>query len=122
MHTTLTLSQIEFNIIFGWHEKERLQKQTITMDMDLRFPEPPLACTTDQLEDTICYHSLIQSIQKHLNESPFRLLEHASHAIYQLVKNTLPADCLVNIRINKNLNVVNLTGNASFSYGDKWSF
>ena len=116
MKAHITLQQLELNVFLGWTEQERQQAQTVTVDIDLALPAPPVACTSDQLDDTYCYADLIEKIKKEIEGKPFRLIEKLSHSIYQTVKNTLPADIKINVTVSKKPSISGLTGGVKFCY------
>jgi 7,8-dihydroneopterin aldolase/epimerase/oxygenase len=118
IYSKLQLNHIELTLHLGWPSEERLQKQTILVDILLKFTEPPAACITDQLNDTYCYHSLIETIVKQTESREFRLIEHAAASIYQLVKAELPEVQHIRVVVHKNLAAVGLSGKAAFEYGD----
>lgn len=117
--TSIILHKLELSVHLGWPEAERLKKQFILIDIELLFSEPPKACLSDDLEDTFSYEILCILIEKQIGQRQFRLIEHLGYEIYQLVKNALPENILVTIRVTKQPPIVNLTGGVSFSYGDK---
>ncbi len=116
--TSIVLHKLEFSVHLGWPDAERLNKQTILIDIQLFFPEPPKACLSDHLDDTFSYETLCHVIDKHLEQKTYRLIEHLGYDIYQLVKNTLPKQMSVNICLTKKPPIMNLTGGVSFSYGE----
>ncbi len=116
----ISLHQIELCLSLGVTEAERLQTQTILVDIDIDFPTPPVACITDQLEDTYCYDVLTQHISKKIMPKTFYLLEHLAHEIYQLVKSASSQPITVNVKVTKKPRLLTaLTlGSASICYGD----
>jgi dihydroneopterin aldolase len=78
-----------------------------------------VACTTDQLSDTYCYDTLVNTIKTSVATRNFRLLEHLGREIHQTVKNSLASDIKVSIRITKKPAILNLTGGVTFCYSDE---
>lgn len=115
----LRLQSLNLDVNLGWPEQERLQKQTVKVDITVCYLEPPLACITDELDDTFCYAELIQTIQNHVASASFRLLEHLAQSIYRVLKSTLPSHLKIKIEITKwPPSISNLIDGACFSYGD----
>lgn len=122
-NTILSIHAAELCVRLGWEEEERAEHQVVLLDVDLHFPAPPKACTTDQLEDSICYDTLLKEIRHHIRMKEFRLIEHLSHSIYQHIKTTLSLHPLGNkikimVRLTKHPLIRGLTEGVSFCYGD----
>jgi len=118
-YSSITLNSLELSVNLGWPQGERVKQQIITLDVAIHFSEPPLACTSDQLADTYCYDTLVNTIKASVATRNFRLLEHVGHEIHQLVKQSLRSDIRVHIRVTKKPAILNLTGGVTFSYGDE---
>ena len=112
------LRALELNVFLGWLDTERENRQAVSLDIHLQFSQPPLACASDNLSDTVCYDSLITEIKNHLGTRHFRLLEHLGCEIYQVIKQNLAASTSVNICITKKPAITDLNGGAAFYYGD----
>lgn len=113
----MILKGLELSVNLGWTSGERAKQQSILLDATIDFAIPPLACTTDQLTDTYCYDQLIQQIKATIAVNSFRLLEHVTYEIYQLIKNFIQADTKINIQVTKKPAIANLAG-VTFCYSD----
>jgi 7,8-dihydroneopterin aldolase/epimerase/oxygenase len=113
----LQIKQLELMVHLGWPEEERKEKQQIYIDIDIFFPEPPKACETDSLDDTICYDELIKKIKHKIDAQSFKLIEHLAKVIYSEIKTAIPVDIMVHVY--KNPNIEGLAKGVRFSYGDK---
>lgn len=118
LQSSLYINGFELHVHLGLSDEERAQPQTVVLDIQLKFSEPPKACATDQLEDTYCYSTLTQWIAKQLQEKQFHLLEHLAHEIYQLIKNHISDQTQIQLCITKFPPIAGLTGGASFAFGD----
>lgn len=116
--SSLLISGLELSVHLGWPEEERLQKQTVLLDVDIWFPEPPKACVSDRLDDTVCYANLINEIHKKTKARKFRLIEHLASEVYKTIKSLLPEKTRVIVRVNKTPDVQGLKGSVRFSYWD----
>lgn len=116
--SSLLISGLELSVHLGWPDKERLHKQLVLLDVDIWFPKPPKACTTDKLDDTLCYSKLIQTIREKTTGKRFHLIEHLCSEVYKIVKPLLPSKAKVIIRIIKHPKIPGLTGSVRFSYWD----
>ena len=117
-YTCITLNSLEVPVKLGWTEEERSHEQLISIDVTIQFAEPPKACTTDLLNDTHCYDSLVTAIKTSINDREFRLLEYLGYALYQTIKPHFSPDTLIQIHITKKPAILNLTKGVTFSYGD----
>jgi len=118
-YCSIEFSGLELSVSLGWPAQERLQEQIIKLDAKINFIKPLEACISDNLEDTYCYDILISVIKKNISSRQFRLVEHLGYEIYKIIKQTLPDNNNVNIRINKHPAIPNLTGGVTFYFGDE---
>lgn len=109
---------LELYVNLGWPEKERQQQQAVLMDLSIHFAEPPKACISDNLSDTLCYSDLIDSIRNNISNKNFHLIEHLGHEIYHVIKTKLPDNVCINLNITKHPVISGLTGGVSFSLFD----
>lgn len=115
---SLLVRDIELAVHLGWKDDEQSQKQTVLLDIDIQFPQPPKACVSDDLQDTVCYFSLIEEIRNKITIKTFRLIEHLSCEIYRLIKPQLPDKSKLIIRVTKRPKIEGFSGTSQFSYGD----
>jgi dihydroneopterin aldolase len=116
--SSLSINQLNLDVHLGWSKEEIITKQTVLVDIDIFFPTPPKACSSDKLEDTVCYSTLISTIETHLAEKQFKLIEHLSYDIYHVTKSYLPPELNVTIHLIKHPPIEGFTGRVRFSYGD----
>lgn len=119
LNSHLHLRGLELCVFLGWPENERLEKQVVLLDIEIKLAEPPKACVTDHLDDTFCYAELIAEIQDKVRTPVFHLIEHLCHEIYQLIKPRLPRQAQLSVRVTKYPKIPGLTGGVIFSYGDE---
>lgn len=118
-HASMQLNGLELSVNLGWPQGERKKTQIVSLTAIIYFPATPLGCTTDQLTDTQCYDTLIQSIKNGLGDRHFRLLEHLGYEIHRIIQDNLPPDFKVQISLTKKPAILNLTGGVTFSYGHR---
>jgi dihydroneopterin aldolase len=119
LYSHLSIRSLELNVNLGWRHKERRQEQAVLLDVAIDFAKPPKASKTDQLEDTICYATLIEDVHNHLSEKKYKLIEHLSYDIYHIIKMRLPPKSNVTVRITKYPKIKGSIGGVCFYYGDK---
>ena len=115
----ISVHDLELYINLGWRKKERRLEQSILLDLDICLPKPPKACKTDDLADTICYAKIIENLRQQLHEKTYKLIEHLSQDIFDIIKPQLPKQAKLKVRITKYPNIKGLLGGVSFYYGDR---
>src|SRR5688500_16606919 len=99
--SNLLIQGLKLPVNLGWPDNERKQEQIVLLDLEIAFFKPPLACTTDHLEDTVCYSALIQTLRDKLSVRNFHLIEHLGHEIYSIVKEQFPLDAQITVHVTK---------------------
>ena len=84
MHYRLELTKVCFWVHLGASAQEQFEPQPVYVDITLIFKEKPRATTTDKLEDTVCYATLIKGLRDHVKDQTFSLIEcfHNTLALY----------------------------------------
>lgn len=118
MHTKLNIHKIEFPVTLGWSEDERREKQNIWVDFEIVFATPPIASTSDQLEDTYCYQTFSDFLYHKIEKKEYRLIEYLTHDIYQIAKNFFQNASHIRISLTKKPKLVFKNEGVSFTYGD----
>jgi dihydroneopterin aldolase len=115
MKTQLTLKNYKLKINLGWTEAERQTKQTVYLDIKIRFLEPPKAVLTDKIAETICYEELTKSIDEFCVDKSFKLLEYFAHELYKFLHDKIAANMM--LRVTKPQPCPNLEASV-FTFGD----
>jgi dihydroneopterin aldolase len=120
MHQTsrFMIEPIELFVHLGWEEVERLQPQKILLRLDIDFAVVPKACQTDDLNDTVCYATLIAHCKQFIQNKSFRLVEHLTVALYDTLKPLLPKEARLNLHLTKYPPIPDFAGHVTFCYGD----
>jgi FolB domain-containing protein len=114
---SLSINKLELNLFLGWPDDERLRKQIILLDIEIQLPNLVKACSTDHLDDTVCYRQLIESLRCHFSEKKFHLIEHVTAEAYALLKSLLPEQTTLQVSLTKRPQIDGL-GSVTFLYGD----
>lgn len=115
----LTLHDLELCLHLGWPENERLKEQTVSVDIEIFFPNPPKACVSDKLEDTFCYSALVKKIREALCHRHFHLIEYLAKELYDVIITAVPNENDVYIQITKKPNIPGLKGGVTFTYTNR---
>jgi dihydroneopterin aldolase len=116
--TTLTIDQLTLNVKLGLTKEERQVAQQISCSTEFYFPQVPGACITDQISDTICYHEIIEIIELYCQNSEFRLIEYLGYQLYLKIRENIPLEVKMKIKIDKQNGPVKHIQAASFSHSD----
>jgi len=100
----------------GWGAEERARPQRVALAVSIEFAEPPLACGSDDLTDTVCYADLIDRARQLAASRDFRLIEHLAALLATELRRPLPAGARMRIRVTKlNPPVEDLDGGVHFT-------
>jgi FolB domain-containing protein len=114
----LSIKDLALEVHLGVTPKERLGRQSVILNLDIFFPELPLACTTDRVEDTVCYDTLIKKIRDFCLIGEYRLIEFFGNRLYSFVKINVPSQCNILLAIEKHPEITGLGGSV-FSIDDR---
>lgn len=86
MQQSLFLKALEIYVSLGCSEEERANKQMIKLDLELEFSQNYSASNTDNLEETICYYTLRNNIQKFCDNISCNLIEYLAKQIFLFIQ------------------------------------
>lgn len=89
MNYELAIEALALEVKLGVPEAERAVPQTVLVAIQFQFVEPPVACFSDQIEDTLCYATLAKRLQTFCESKTFCLLETLGYQLYQYLKTDL---------------------------------
>jgi dihydroneopterin aldolase len=118
------MSLLEFrgarlSVHLGCGAEERATPQAVDLDVAVRFAEPPPACESDKLADTVCYAELIAAARAHVAGREFNLVERLAHELVAVFRPLLPPNAELWLRVTKlRPPVAELAGGVAFSLGD----
>jgi dihydroneopterin aldolase len=111
----LTINQLELSVFLGWPQDERSSTQIVSVDIQVSLGDAPLACQTDDLNDSFCYSWLTDQIKTAVTNKPFRLIEHLAHSIHQITRDLIPTAIMITATVTKKPQIVGLKGGVSFT-------
>lgn len=85
MINELSISGYRSKFILGNNESEKNAQRCVILNIWIRFPEQNHACTSDNLEHTVCYSSLLEFLNEKLNGANFNLIERATKYVYDQI-------------------------------------
>ena len=108
-------------IHLGCGEAEKQNAQLVSFNINLSFKVPPIAIVTDQLDDTVCYLKLTQTIQNLCQNKRFNLIEHLVYDVHQAVVERLENNSqnITDLKVTVNKlapPVPGIHGGVSFTY------
>lgn len=87
MYRQLNINNYKTRFILGNNEDEKAAKRKVIINISLRFLNKNASCSSDNLNDTICYSSLLAFLDSKLYDSRFNLIERAAQFIYEEICN-----------------------------------
>jgi 7,8-dihydroneopterin aldolase/epimerase/oxygenase len=118
LFSSLGLHGLQFKVKLGCGEEERRIPQEVRFYIRVRFPSPPSACQSDQLEETVCYAELSEKIEA-ISREEYRLIEKLGWDTFSCLKKILPEGAQLWVKIHKvNPPISNLLEGSSFCIGD----
>ena len=96
---TIFLEQVAVKTILGVPEWERLQPQTIMLDIEIGY-DLTKSCQSDAIEDTIDYGMVVKRIRETLKENRFKLVEALAEHLCQLILQEFKAES-VKVKVAK---------------------
>ncbi len=116
--SVLALHALEVDIHLGVGEEERARPQKVIIDMRLYLPSLPGAAESDE-GDYICYHTLSEKIRALCLEREYRLIEYLAHAIHRLLRESVPAEIGIWVKLRKpQILLPYVRGGSSYTYSD----
>lgn len=85
---TIFIRGFSVETVIGVHEWERQVQQELIFNVKIAI-DIRQAASTDNVEDTIDYDALTETISRVMSEGQFRLLETAAERVAELLLNTL---------------------------------
>ena len=113
----LQINELELGVFLGLPNEERARRQVVKLNIEVAFPDVPDACKTDDINDTVCYHELINSLRSELEEKTFHLIEHLTQEVYNTLAKLLPENSTIAVSLTKHPQIQGL-GSVTFHYGE----
>lgn len=116
---SLRMENFEVKVRLGCLADERAVPQLIRISAEFVFEEPPKACLSDELEDTICYAQVCDALKKHCESREFKLIERIGFECYGLLRELSRGKAKVALKVHKvKPPVESLAGGSTYSCGD----
>lgn len=98
----LRLKDLELRVHLGCSREEQALPQQVKVEVGLRFRQPPTACESDRIEDTICYEKISSRLTEVAASKTFHLIEHLAQSLYLSLKEELSEENFrIRIRLHK---------------------
>lgn len=101
--TELYLKRLKCLVRLGVSEEERRNPQAVYFDLTFRFPRPPSACSSDRLEETLCYAEVSSLLQDLCTRGEYRLVERLGFLAFGAVQEILPQGARLKLEVTKEL-------------------
>ena len=119
MQSLLEVKGLRVFLKIGCTEQERANPQPIDIDVTLKFSELVQGCVTDQLEDTVCYAKITQSIHDLSKNFECALIEKLAYEIFSRIRAQIPKNSFLKIAVTKvSPPLAAIQNGVRFEYGD----
>ncbi len=119
MECLLAIDRALFQVRLGCYAEERAQPRDVELDLRIWFREPPRGCSTDRLEDVVCYAELVEAVEQVVAGREFHLIERLAVVTYDTLKPLIPDTARLWVRLRKVHPPIDaLKQGVSFSYGE----
>jgi dihydroneopterin aldolase len=111
-NSVLKIDNYELLINIGVGENERREKQRILFSIEIHFQITPIAAISDEIKDTICYHSMCDKLAE-FNNRAFNTIEALAQENFTFIQNIFSANN-IKLQVTKFPIIENLKGGVSF--------
>jgi dihydroneopterin aldolase len=120
-YAVLKISELALSVHIGCTPEERAKSQEVRISFQIKPDRLPEACTSDKLEETICYETLIASIHRLVpSQAQFNTVEKLGYDCFQSLKKALPREARLFLSIHKvNPPIDSLKGGIYFELSDE---
>ena len=117
----LVISELDLLVYLGCRIHEKKKKQTVPVTIEIHFKNIPAGANTDEIEDTVCYSTLIKHVQNFVKNKNFNLVEKFSKVVHDCVYDFLAkreySEALVKVIVHKVISGAAIKGGIFFVYG-----
>lgn len=120
MSCVLAIDRALLRVRLGCEAEERVEPRDVEVDLRIWFRRRPRGCSTDRLEDVVCYAELIEKLQEAVAGREFHLVERLTMVAYETLRPLIPADAGLWLRLRKlRTPIPALAHGVSFAYGER---
>ena len=119
MECLLAIDRALFQVRLGCYAEERARPRDVELDLRIWFLEPPRGCSTDRLEDVVCYAELVAAVEEAVAGKEFHLVERLAVVVYEALRPRMPDGARLWVRLRKVRPPIDaLQQGVSFAYGE----
>jgi dihydroneopterin aldolase len=120
MESLLAIDRARFSVRLGCHAEERTQARDVELDLRIWFRDRPPGCSTDRLEDVVCYVDLVEAVEQAIAGKEFHLIERLTVVVYEALRPLIGEDARLWVRVRKVHTPIDaLKHGVSFCYGER---
>ena len=87
----LSICDFSVDVHLGCRLDEREKLQEVQFTVEIELPSPPLGETTDQLEDSLCYGEVCETLKNFVKGKKFHLIEKMAKDCLSLLEKKHPS-------------------------------
>jgi 7,8-dihydroneopterin aldolase/epimerase/oxygenase len=99
---------MELHPHLGLGEEERSVRQKVSLSFLFEFTRLPNACHTDEISETLCYHTLWSRFNEVIEAQEFRLIEHLAKTLLDITEQSINEMGLGTTKVSLDLHKVNV--------------
>jgi FolB domain-containing protein len=116
---SLKIRDFTLPVRLGVSPEERANPQEVRVSVEIHFFAPPLATSTDQLNDTVSYARICEAIRKHVEAHEFKLIEKLANDLFEISRSVVGTAAEVSLVLHKiKPPVEGLLGGAEYRIGN----
>ncbi len=116
MKSILEINKLILDISIGVEDEERAVLQSIELNINIAFAKIPIACSSGNIDDTICYAKLLESIKLFCLGKEFYLIEQLAFSLHQHLKShMLHSEDILKLQICKSPPLKEIKDNCCFA-------
>lgn len=110
----LEINNLILLIYIGVEPYEKVNPQEIKFNIAIEFGAVPKACSSDSINDAICYDKLVNQIKDFCSNKEFNLIENLAYLVHKHLKTSFSANKL-KLQVCKKPPIDEIKGNCCFS-------
>ena len=91
LRAELKINDFRVQVRLGVGDEERAEPQWVAIHLSFKFREAPIACATDNVQESIDYFKLCELIKECITHKEFKTIEHMGREAFAAIEINLAA-------------------------------
>ena len=97
----VSLKDVRLLCYLGVYDHEQVQMQSVIVNLDMVFKEMLPGCTTDELEDVICYDYINETLVQVALNKRYKLIEHLAYKLIEAIAEKIKIPASLTLSLHK---------------------